>query len=251
MDLDHIRKIFFAKPERITSRLRSNFSMVLNLLLSHTPDEIRDIFDRSLANYQYRKKQGKTSLWKEFTRHLEFLKAEGFVDEQNRLTEDGTWASQLRLDQPLLIAQCLREDTLPRDSEALLAAVIAPFAYDRSSFATISRSSLPKRLKKAYGLCLSGFRIPLAKGWRMRDSRWRLSPSGDAACDLRLGPGMDWTGLFSDRGWRMAILAMLISRTADSLHQIASLTESHPQVSARAAAARTAIPEIRSCLIDL
>ena len=36
-------------------------------------------------------------------------------------------------------------------------------------------------------------------------------------------------------------LAMLISRTADSLHQIASLKETHPKVSALAAAARRAI----------
>ena len=240
MDLDHIRKMFFAKPERITSRLRSNFSMVLNLLLSHTPDEIRDIFDLSLANYQYRKKQGKTSLWKEFTRHLEFLKAEGFVDEQNRLTENGIWASQLRLDQPLLIAQCLREDALPCDSEALLAAVIALFAYDRSSLTTISRSSLPKRLKKAYG-CVLGAVESLSQ--RMAGAGFETAPFPIwvAAASYDWAVGMDWDRVIQRSKMADGDLAMLISRTADSLHQIASLKESHPQVAARAAAARTAI----------
>jgi len=214
--------------------------MVLNLLLSHTPEEIRDIFDRSLANYQYRKKQGNTNLWREFTRHLEFLKAEGFVDERNRLTEDGTWASQLRLDQPLLIAQCLRENALPCDSEALLAAVIALFAYDRSSFITISRSSLPKRLKKTYGRVLGAVE---SLSQRMAGAGFETAPLPIwvAAASYDWAVGMDWDRVIQRSKMADGDLAMLISRTADSLHQIASLKESHPQVSARAAAARTAI----------
>lgn len=239
-DLDHIRKIFFAKPERITSRLRSNFSMVLNLLLSHTPEEIRDIFDRSLADYQHRKEWGTTTLWKDFTRHLDLLKAEGFVDGHNRLTEDGIWASQLRLDQPLLIAQCLREDALPRDSEALLAAVIAPFAYDRSSLTTISRNSLPKRLKKAYGRVL---RAVESLSQRMADAGFEMAPLPiwAAAAIYGWAAGTDWDRVIQRSRMADGDLAMLISRTADSLHQISSLKETHPQVSARAAAARTAI----------
>ena len=239
-DLDHIRKTFFAKPERITSRLKSDFSMVLNLLLSHTPEEIRDIFDRSLADYQYRKKQGKTKLWRDFIRHLDFLKAEGFVDGQNRLTEDGIWASQLRLDQPLLIAQCLREEALPCDSEALLAAVIAPFAYDRSSLVTISRSSLPKRLKKAYGRVLRSIE-PLSQ--KMADAGFETAPLAIwvAAAIYGWAAGMEWDRVIQRSKMADGDLAMLISRTADSLQQIASLKESHPQVSSRAAAARTAI----------
>ncbi|MBW2648884.1 MAG: DEAD/DEAH box helicase, partial [Deltaproteobacteria bacterium] len=150
MDLMHIRRLYFSKPEKITSRLRNDFSMALNLLLSHTPEGIRDIFEKSFADYHHRTKRGETTLWEDFNRHLDFLKSEGFVDEENRLTEDGAWTSQLRLDQPLLIAQCLREDAFPYDSEALLAAVIAPFAYDRSYNITISRTSLPKRLRKAF-----------------------------------------------------------------------------------------------------
>jgi superfamily II RNA helicase len=214
--------------------------MVLNLLLSHTPEEIRDIFDRSLADYQHQKKRGTTTLWRDFTRHLDFLKAEGFVDGHNRLTEDCIWASQLRLDQPLLIAQCLREDTLPRDSEALLAAVIAPFACDRSSLTTISRSSLPKRLKKAYGRVLGTVE---SLSQRMADAGFETAPLPiwPAAAIYGWAAGTDWDRVIQGSGMADGDLAMLISRTADSLHQIASLKESHPQVSALAAGARTAI----------
>ncbi len=41
-----------APPDAIESRIRVNFSMVLNLLLSHTPDEIRTLFSHSLATHQ-------------------------------------------------------------------------------------------------------------------------------------------------------------------------------------------------------
>ena len=39
-------------PDPIQSQIRVNFSMVLNLLLSHSPDEIRDLFVASLATFQ-------------------------------------------------------------------------------------------------------------------------------------------------------------------------------------------------------
>ena len=240
MDLEHIRKAFFAKPEQITSRLRSDFSMVLNLLLSHTPEEIRDVFERSLADYQHRKKRGKTTLWRDFNRHLDFLKAEGFVDTQNRLTEDGTWASQLRLDQPLLIAQCLRDNALPHDNEALLAAVIAPFAYDRSSTVTIARSSLPKRLKKAYDR-VDRAAAPLSK--RMTEAGFDTAPLSlwVAAAIYGWASGVEWDRIIQRTKIADGDLAMLISRTADSLHQIASLKETHPRASSLAATARRAI----------
>ncbi|MBW2675905.1 MAG: hypothetical protein JRD89_21320 [Deltaproteobacteria bacterium] len=240
MDLEHIRKAFFAKPEQITSRLRSDFSMVLNLLLSHTPEEIRDVFERSLADYQHRKNRGETTLWKDFNRHLDFLKVEGFVDTQDHLTEDGIWASQLRLDQPLLIAQCLRDDALPHDSEALLAAVIAPFAYDRSSTLVINKSSLPKRLKRAYDR-VARAASPFSK--RMTEAGFDTAPLPlwVAAAIYGWASGAQWDHIIQRSKIADGDLAMLISRTADSLHQIASLKETHPQAAALAAAARRAI----------
>ncbi len=121
MDLIHVRKLLLKKPEAIVSRIRSDFSMVLNLLLSQTPEDIREIFAKSLATFQQqdrkRREEDRTDqvdLWTEFQRHLRLLKEEGFVDERDRLTQNGVWSSKLRLDQPLLIAECLRKNCLPR-----------------------------------------------------------------------------------------------------------------------------------------
>ncbi len=240
MDLEHIRKVFSAKPEEIKSRIRSDFSMVLNLLLSHTPEDIRDIFEKSFADYQHSQTRGKTNLWNDFKRHLDFLKAEGFVDPENRLTDDGMWTSQLRLDQPLMIAQCLRSKALPNDNEALLAAIMATFVYDRNSTNYVARSSLPKKLRKAYDR-VSGSTAPMTK--RMKEAGFETSPLQlwVAAAIYGWAAGADWGKVIQRSNMAEGDLAMLISRTADSLHQIASLRESHPLESALAAAARKTI----------
>ncbi len=240
MDLLHIRNVYFSKPEKITSRLRSDFSMALNLLLSHTPDGIKDIFERSFADYQHKKKRGKTILWEDFSRHLDFLKSEGFVDEGNSLTEDGVWTSQLRLDQPLLIAQCLRDDAFPYESEALLAAVIAPFAYDRSYNITINRTSLPKRLRKAIDRAYKSAE-PLSK--RMTAAGFDTPPLSlwTSAAIYSWACGTEWDCIVQRTKIAEGDLAMLISRTADSLHQIASLKDTHPRIASLAATARRAI----------
>ena len=99
MDLNHVKKLLSRKPENIESRIRSDFSMVLNLLLSQTPDDVKAIFEKSLATFQSHSQAVRRggSLWDDFCRHLDFLKAEGFVDDQDRLTDNGHWASKLRL----------------------------------------------------------------------------------------------------------------------------------------------------------
>ncbi|MEA1935852.1 MAG: DEAD/DEAH box helicase, partial [Thermodesulfobacteriota bacterium] len=154
MDIKHVKNLLFTKPEDIESQIRNDFSMVLNLLLSQTPEDIRNIFEKSLGAYQKSKRAG-SNLWDDFQKHLMFLKAEEFVDEQNRLTEDGIWASRLRLDQPLLIAECLRNNAFPEYDERLLAAVIAPFVYDGDQDIKIYKKRFPRKLRASYNKVIS------------------------------------------------------------------------------------------------
>ncbi|MBN2059715.1 MAG: DEAD/DEAH box helicase, partial [Deltaproteobacteria bacterium] len=70
-------------------------------------------------------------LWISFRRHVRFLRNTGFVDESGRLTPDGVWASKLRLDQPLLIAEAIRRKGFDDLSPAALAGCIALFVWDR------------------------------------------------------------------------------------------------------------------------
>ena len=53
-------------------------------------------------------------LWRSFLKHYRLLQAEGYVDEDGKLTRDGMWASKLRLDQPLLISEGIRKNVFPQ-----------------------------------------------------------------------------------------------------------------------------------------
>ena len=175
-----------------------------------------------------------------FLIHLNFLKVEGFVDEQERLTETGIWASKLRLDQPLLIAECLRQDAFPRQDERLLAAVVAPFVYDGDHETRIDLKKMPKRLVQACQRVAKTLK-PLSR---------RMEAAGFAVNSLSLWTsvviyewvkGRDWDEIIRMAGIADGDMAMLVLRTADNLRQIMSLKETHPEIAALALKAREAI----------
>ncbi|MDZ4164826.1 MAG: DEAD/DEAH box helicase [Smithellaceae bacterium] len=247
MDNDHLKKLLFRKSDDIQSQIKSDFSMVLNLLLSQTPETIRDIFSRSLASFQLarkKKEQGKgtgmdlgADLWLDFQRHLSFLKEEGFVDDRDRLTENGIWASKLRLDQPLLIAECIRRQAFPRDDEALLAAMVALFVYDGDQEIAIDKNKRPRRLTQAYKRVAQG--IEKMAG-RLEGAGFSLNPHfyWTSYVIYQWAQGKNWDEIVEQAGITDGGLAMLVTRTADNLRQIASLRDTHPLMAEQAARAR-------------
>ena len=246
MDLNHIRRLLFQKPEDILSQLKNDFAMVLNLLLSQTPEDIRKIFERSLAAYQQNIRHhgaafsAAKSLWADFSRHLKFLQKEEFVDESGALTDDGHWASKLRLDYPLLVAQCLRENAFPEENEKILAAVVAFFTYDRDDDLKLTIKDLPPKL------LLSFKKVVLA----VRPLIHRLEAAGFATAKLHTSAGVavyywaqghSWDSVIKATGIAEGDMASLVLRTADNLRQIASLKDTHPGIAECAYRARDAI----------
>jgi superfamily II RNA helicase len=49
-----IQELINSEPEPLVSQIHINFSMVLNLLLSHTPDDVKTLLELSFARYQDR-----------------------------------------------------------------------------------------------------------------------------------------------------------------------------------------------------
>ena len=92
-------------------------------------------FNRLLTlfrNSRARLEASESGLWLSFKQHLRFLKETGFVDMEDRLTDDGRWASNLRVDQPLLIAESIRQGAFDGISPEVFAGGMAPFVWDRS-----------------------------------------------------------------------------------------------------------------------
>ena len=179
-------------------------------------------------------------LWQSFQKHYKVLREEGYVDDRGRLTEDGLWASKLRLDQPLLISEAIRKGIFPSDSPELLAAIMAPFVMDRERQGDIQLTSLvwkyPDLARPFFSMLqqlqplrnqlnAAGFTTPPMAFWPLASIyHWAL--------------GSTWEGVRQISGVDEGDLAMVILRTAEHLRQIESLAETHPDL---AASARKAI----------
>jgi superfamily II RNA helicase len=168
-------------------------------------------------------------LWLGFRRQVRFLKETGFVDETERLTPDGFWASKLRLDQPLLIAEAIRKGAFDEVSPELLAGGLAPFVWDRT---------LEVELKSQESFDLTGlegifYRI-LDSIEPIRDLKAKRgfeSPQvmyWPAAALFMWAKGISWEGLLDFVSIDEGDMTSLIMRTADHLRQVANLSETHP-----------------------
>ncbi|MFW6334219.1 MAG: DEAD/DEAH box helicase, partial [Desulfosalsimonas sp.] len=52
MDTRYVGRLINMQPTDVDSQIKINFSMTLNLLLSHTPDKVREMLEKSFANFQ-------------------------------------------------------------------------------------------------------------------------------------------------------------------------------------------------------
>jgi superfamily II RNA helicase len=174
-------------------------------------------------------------LWHEFNRHFHFLQEEGYLDESGRPSADGIWASQLRLDQPLLVAESIRRDVFPHNDPKILAGLMATFVTDRESQGEpLEQLSLKNpELGQAFAKMVSALH-PLRR--RLRQSGFATNPLSfwPAAAIYFWISGAKWEELVDISGLDEGDLAMLIYRTADSLRQLEGLTQSHPHLAASA-----------------
>jgi superfamily II RNA helicase len=234
MDVRRIASLVDSAPEPIKSQIRINFSMVLNLLLSHQPEEIRHLLAQSFAAYPDNASGGGEYLWRHFLRHLRFLKAHGYVNPGDRLTNDGKWAAQLRVDQPLLIAEALRRKIFPHDDPALLAAMVAAFVSDREFEDAGDRVHLAPGLETAFETLAKALQ-PLSIDLSECDFSVHTFYLMPAVGVHTWASGKEWGWVRALTGLEEGDLARLIIRTADNLRHFAALKPVFPGVAACAA----------------
>jgi superfamily II RNA helicase len=240
MDLGLTAKLLTSPASDVTSQIRINFSMVLNLLLSHAPDQIEDLLNKSFATYLMTndgKKSGWTQkatgvdrqfLWQDFLRHLQFLEDRGFVSADGRLTDDGVWSSQLRVDQPLMIAEGFRLGIFPQSDPALLAAIIATFVSERESDDRIDKTFRPNSLFKAFMNVKKGL-TPLARHMAKRGFEVKPLFLRPASTVYAWATGQPWESVLSLAEVEEGTLARIILRTADNLRHIIALKPVFPE----------------------
>jgi superfamily II RNA helicase len=229
MDIEHMARLLRSSPSGIQSQVRVTFSMVMNLLLSHAPADIEHLFALSFAAHLQQDRKQK-QLLRDLARHLDFLKRHGYVNLDGTLSETGRWASQLRVDQPLLIAEALKRGVLPTRDPSLLAAVIASFVHEREADEHLSKGQLARQLERAHvrlQRSLQPFLLQLRKA-RFAARPLYLRP---AAAMHAWASGEPWTTAVTISQMADGDLSMLVSRTADNLRHIQTLGSSFPNVS--------------------
>jgi superfamily II RNA helicase len=238
MNLSLLKELFFSPPEPLRSQITINFSMVLNLLLSHDPRGVNNLLGFSFASFhQTARKSHKVQakLIDEFQRHLDFLAHLAYVDEEGVPTFDGRWAAQLRLDHPLLIAELIRTGELRNLSPQELAAVIAPFVVDKDKVVHVSRYMWDKTKplwKKFRGMLM---RLkPLIQFMISRDFPVPDIMFWPVASVFLWAEEVDWNELITHVGADEGDLAMVILRTADHLRQLMALSDVEPEIAATA-----------------
>ena len=240
MDVRLVAKLLASPPSDIDSQIRINFSMVLNLLLSHRPEQIHDLLKKSFAAYnlsrsrQYIRGQASGEhLWQDFLHHLGFLKATGFVSIEDELTADGNWASQLRVDQPLLIAEAFRKQIFPQHDPDLLAALMASFVNERETDDRINKDQVADSLSQAFSKLSQGLR-PFAA--RMAKGGFEVRPFyfRPAVAIYAWAQGESWDEVVRISEMEEGDLAMLVVRTADNLRHIRHLKDVFPEAAATA-----------------
>jgi len=175
------------------------------------------------------------SQWNDFSRHLQFLKLNFFADHNGNLTEDGIWASKLRLDQPLIIAELIRKGSLNNLSHELLTSIIAVFVNDkvRDIDSDDSDSEKQKLLRKTFFNITKTLEdlISLKKKYGFDVPQLQFWP---AAAIHSWACGETWEEVIRLTSVDEGDLAMLIFRTADNLRQITSLATTHPELAEKA-----------------
>ena len=183
---------------------------------------------RSLAS-KVEKIEG--GLWISFKRHIRFLQETGFADAAGRLTPDGFWASKLRLDQPLLIAEAIRKGALDGVSSETLAGGLAPFVWDRTQDVNLKAEEGLNlaELEEIFGRIID-YIEPIRK---IKDKRGFGNPEilfWPAAALFMWAKGITWEQLLYLVPINDGDMASLIMRTADHLRQVGNLGDTHPQL---------------------
>jgi ATP-dependent RNA helicase HelY len=234
MDLSLVRELVLDDPEPLQSKISVNFSMILNLLLSHNPDGVRELLGLSFSSFHEKPRIAAkihARLLRDFHDHLDLLQELDYVDAAGVPTYDGRWAAQLRLDHPLLIAELIRRGEFGDLDPQELAALIAPFAVekDREIFVSAQLWEKTRSLWKKFQRMIRTLK-PL--GQFMMSRGFDLPPVmfWPAAAVYLWAEELEWDELIVHVSADEGDLAMSILRTADHLRQLLALQEQEPKL---------------------
>jgi len=262
MDVDEIAHALRSQPEPIESQFKASYTMALNLLGAFEPTKVRELLDKSFAQYQraitvrelraeadalerrvpttgetrgvVRRRRKRVEevrgqadhleegLWREFERYVAVLRHFGYLGDGDRPTPDGQWAALLRLDHPLLLAEGIRTGAIVPDRS--IVAVAGALAGGDREFKR--DPELPPEIGQSI-VKLVALAQHIQHVERQLGVAERPTVNVSAAWVMdRIVTSEGWPQVDCDEG----DLVRLAWRTVDVLRQLGNLVDSHPQL---------------------
>ncbi len=179
----------------------------------------------------------RAEVWQPFEQRARVLNHFGYLDfTGERVTERGRWLADLRVDRPLLVGEALQAKLFDKVDEVRAAGLVAALASDAD------RDYGEIELDDALVDVLARFETV---AYKVATVEWQqnLEPAPEinfsaAACAARWAGGAKWEDLVRETRAEEGDLVRMLSRTGESLLQIAGLRTAQPaaaQIAARAA----------------
>jgi hypothetical protein len=176
----------------------------------------------------------RAEVWQPFEQRARVLHQFGYLDfAAERVTERGRWLADLHVDRPLLVGEALQNGLFASLDEVRAAALMAALASDA---------------ERDYGELALDDRIvtTLAQfdeiAYRVATEEWKqgLEPAPEinfsaAATAARWTEGVEWIDLVDETRAEEGDLVRMLSRTGESLLQVAALRNAHPSAARTAA----------------
>ena len=181
----------------------------------------------------------RAEVWQPFERRARVLHHFGYLDyAAERVTERGKWLADLHVDQPLLVGEALRSGIFAALDATRTAALVAALASDAE------RDYGELELDDKLVTTLAQFE---EVAYAVATEEWKqgLEPAPEinfsaAATASHWAEGMEWPDLVEETRAEEGDLVRMLSRTGESLLQIAGLHRAQPvaaRIAARAAEA--------------
>jgi ATP-dependent RNA helicase HelY len=179
-------------------------------------------------------------VWQPFEQRARVLASFGYLDfEAEKVTERGQWLANLRIDRPLLVGQALENGLLSSLDATRLAAVMAGLAADED------RDYGELELDDALVSTIAQFEDI---GFKVATEEWKygVEPAPElnfsaAGAAARWASGVDWSALVRETRAEEGDLFRMLSRTGESLLQVAGLRKAHPEASRTATVAAVTV----------
>jgi superfamily II RNA helicase len=182
----------------------------------------------------------RAEVWQPFERRAKVLATFGYLDlDAERVTESGRWLADLHVDRPLLVGEAVRQGLFTSLDVPTAAGLTAALSADEErdfgelEMDEVLLAALAKFDHVAYKVATEEWKQGIEPAPEMNFSA--------AATAAHWARGSEWDELVRETRAEEGDLVRLLSRTGESLLQIAGLRKSQPEAARIAATAAEAV----------